>query len=159
MLPYPGGRHPRVGFLDGALAPQRETKVSVFLPWDDGRSYVVVDVPEAVWSNLGLTYLAHTHIPTVWDQQGIRLPRLEWRRCDDGSLEIGSRVAERNRFRHAGGAGTPASAHGPVAEERHLPAADRAAAQVCVMLQAAAGFSAQTGTNKVVRRSRRRRAE
>src|SRR5690606_30640002 len=57
ITPYPGGRHPRIGFLEGALAPQRETKVSVFTPWDPG-SYVVVDVPEAIWSNLGLTYLA-----------------------------------------------------------------------------------------------------
>ncbi len=24
VLPYPGGRHPRIGFLDGAVAPQRE---------------------------------------------------------------------------------------------------------------------------------------
>jgi hypothetical protein len=47
VLPYPGGRHPRIGFLDGAVRPQRETKVSVFTPWDD-RSYVVVDVPEAI---------------------------------------------------------------------------------------------------------------
>ena len=34
MLPYPGGRHPRLGFLDGAIRPQRETKVSVFAPWE-----------------------------------------------------------------------------------------------------------------------------
>ena len=33
VLPYPGGRHPRIGFLDGAIDPQRETKVSVFTPW------------------------------------------------------------------------------------------------------------------------------
>ncbi len=68
-LPYPGGRHPHLGFLDGAGRPQRETKVSVFAPWDDS-SYVVVDVPEAIFSNLGLTYLAHTHIPTIWGHCG-----------------------------------------------------------------------------------------
>ena len=67
VLPYPGGRHPRIGFLEGAVRPQRETKISVFTPWDDA-SYVVADVPEAIWSNLGLTYLAHTHVPTVWTQ-------------------------------------------------------------------------------------------
>jgi hypothetical protein len=33
VLPYPGGRHPRVGFLDGAIDPQRGTKASVFAPW------------------------------------------------------------------------------------------------------------------------------
>src|SRR5262245_13149320 len=26
VLPYPGGRHPRIGFLEGAVRPQRETK-------------------------------------------------------------------------------------------------------------------------------------
>ncbi len=74
VLPYPGGRHPRIGFLEGAIDPQRETKISVFTPWDE-QSYVVVDVPEAIWSNLGLIYLAHTHVATIWDQQGVTLPR------------------------------------------------------------------------------------
>ncbi|MFN0069248.1 MAG: hypothetical protein ACKVYV_16630 [Limisphaerales bacterium] len=85
VLPYPGGRHPRTGFLDGAVNPQRETKVSVFTPWDD-TAHVVADVPEAIWSNLGLTYLAHTHIDTIWSARGVTLPRLEWRRDLDGSL-------------------------------------------------------------------------
>ena len=31
VLPYPGGRHPRIGFLDGAIRPQRETKFTRFL--------------------------------------------------------------------------------------------------------------------------------
>src|SRR4029453_2917811 len=86
VLPYPGGRPPRIGFLDGAIRPQRETKVSVFTPWDDA-SYVVVDVPEAIWSNLGLTYLAHTHVPTIWTKQNIELPRLEWNRRTDGTFD------------------------------------------------------------------------
>src|SRR5256712_2294538 len=85
VLPYPGGRHPRIGFLEGAINPQRETKLSVFTPWDE-ESYVVVDVPEAIWSNLGLTYLAHTHVPTLWTGQKIELERLEWSRRVDGSL-------------------------------------------------------------------------
>ena len=100
VLPYPGGRHPRRGFLDGAIDPQRETKVSVFAPWKDG-GYAVVDVPEAIFSNLGLTYLAHEHIPTIWTQEGIRLPRLEWEETDAGltferklpnGISFGSRV-------------------------------------------------------------------
>src|SRR5262249_32119292 len=45
VLPYPGGRHPRISFRDGAIRPQRETKVSVFAPWADG-GYAVSDVPE-----------------------------------------------------------------------------------------------------------------
>lgn len=81
LRPYPGGRHPRRGFLDGAIDPQRETKVSVFAPWAEG-GYVVIDVPEAIFSNLGLIYLAHTHVPTIWDKQSIDLPRLEWSQAD-----------------------------------------------------------------------------
>jgi hypothetical protein len=86
-LPYPGGRHPRIGFLEGAIDPQRETKFSAFAPWD-ANSYVVVDVPEAIWSNLGLTYLAHTHIDTIWTKQDIELPKLEWSRHPNGALDI-----------------------------------------------------------------------
>ncbi len=77
VLPYPGGRHPRIGFLDGAIRPQRETKISIFPPWQDC-GYVVVDVPEAIFSTLGLTYLAHTHIPTIWDEQNKPLAKQEW---------------------------------------------------------------------------------
>ena len=85
VLPYPGGRHPRIGFLDGAVDPQRETKFSVFTPWDP-TSYVVVDLPEAIWSNLGLTYLAHTHVPTIWTNQNVKLKPQEWVRAKDESL-------------------------------------------------------------------------
>src|SRR5262249_5309985 len=87
VLPHPGGRHPRLGFLDGAVRPQRETKISVFTPWDEA-SYVVADIPEAIWSNLGLTYLAHTHVPTIWTKQNIELERLEWKQNANGTLEM-----------------------------------------------------------------------
>jgi peptidoglycan/xylan/chitin deacetylase (PgdA/CDA1 family) len=89
VLPYPGGRHPRIGFLDGAIRPQRETKVSIFTPWDE-TAYVVADIPEAIWNEPDgrreLFYLAHTHIPTMWDRQGIELPRREWEREASGLL-------------------------------------------------------------------------
>src|SRR5439155_6199172 len=89
VLPYPGGRHPRIGFRDGAIRPQRETKASVFAPWADG-GYVVADVPEAVWwersGQRELLYLAHTHVPTTWDKQGVTLDRLEWTFAEKGVL-------------------------------------------------------------------------
>src|SRR5262245_30865064 len=44
VLPYPGVRHPRIGFLEGAIDPHRDTKASLFLPWG---GYVVIDFPEA----------------------------------------------------------------------------------------------------------------
>jgi len=150
VLPYPGGRHPRAGFLEGAIHPQRDTKFSVFTPWDD-RSYVVADIPEAIWSNLGLTYLAHEHIPTVWTAQGRQLEPLEWREEAGGALVMERRLPNGLEF------GT-----------RVLPAPDAVRMecwirngttepltglrfQNCVMLKAAAGFHAQTGANKVLR--------
>ncbi|MHC4780758.1 MAG: hypothetical protein ACYTFG_19475 [Planctomycetota bacterium] len=87
-LPYPGGRHPRIGFLEGAIDPQRETKVSVFAPWDEGRDYVVVDVPEAIRWQHGILYLAHTHVPTAWTEKGIELEPTEWVREKDGVLRM-----------------------------------------------------------------------
>lgn len=97
VLPYPGGRHPRITFLEGAVEPQRETKVSVFLPWAP-REYVVCDVPEAIWSNLGLTYLAHTHVETVWEKEEIALEPLEWTRNEDGTFTMERTLPNGIRF-------------------------------------------------------------
>ena len=148
VLPYPGGRHPRIGFLDGAVRPQRETKISVFTPWDDA-SYVVVDVPEAIWSNLGLTYLAHTHIPTVFDKQGIKLPPLEWNRRANGTLDIERSLPNGIAFGAKIVPGTEA-----VRMELWLTNGTEAAlsdlrVQTCVMLKGAAGFAALANANKV----------
>jgi len=100
-LPYPGGRHPRIGFLDGAIRPQRDTKVSVFAPWND-YDYFVLDLPEAIRRNderrHGLLYLAHTHVDTMWTKQGIPLEALEWQRQADGSLVMERTLPNRVRF-------------------------------------------------------------
>jgi predicted amidohydrolase len=150
ILPYPGGRHPRIGFLDGALMPQRETKVSVFTPWDDA-SYVVVDLPEAIFSNLGLTYLAHTQVPTLWDRQGITLPGREWNRHADGTLDNERTLPNGIAF---GAQVTPT----PTEVRMELWLRDGTKekltglrVQICVMLGRARGFTAQTATNKVFR--------
>jgi hypothetical protein len=148
VLPYPGGRHPRIGFLEGAIDPQRETKFSVFTPWDPS-SYVVVDVPEAIWSNLGLTYLAHTHIDTIWTKQGIELPKLEWNRRRDGSLDIERTLPNGIAF------GVKAV---PTKEAVRMEMWLRNGTgqkltdlrvQICVMPKMAAGFAGQTNENKV----------
>jgi hypothetical protein len=148
VLPYPGGRHPRIGFLDGAVRPQRETKISVFTPWDD-KSYVVVDVPEAIWSNLGLTYLAHTHVPTIWTMQNIELPRLEWNRREDGTLDIERKLPNGIAFGSGIKPGRDA-----VRMELWLTNGTKERltdlrVQNCVMLKGAAGFAEQTNANKV----------
>jgi hypothetical protein len=148
VLPYPGGRHPRTGFLEGAINPQRETKVSVFTPWDDS-SYVVVDVPEAIWSNLGLTYLAHTHVPTIWTKQSIELEPLEWNRQSDYSLDIERTLPNGISF---GAKVLPAKnaarfhlwlKNGTKETLRDLRV------QNCVMLKGAKDFAQQTNENKV----------
>jgi len=147
VAPYPGGRHPRMGFLEGALDPQRDTKVTVFTPWDP-TSYVVLDVPEAIWSNLGLTYLAHTHIDTIWDQQGVTLPKLEWTRHQDGSLTNERTLPNGIAF------GAKVIPHDESVEmELWLKnGTDQTLTdlriQNCVMLKGAAGFNAQSNWNK-----------
>lgn len=148
MLPYPGGRHPRIGFLEGAINPQRETKLSVFCPWDP-QSYVVMDVPEAIWSNLGLTYLAHTHIDTIWDKAGQKLQRLEWQLRPDGSYVMERRLPNGIVF------GTRA-----VARDNHIEmdmwlknntaeTLKDLRVQNCVMLKGAMDFDQQTNDNKL----------
>lgn len=151
VLPYPGGRHPRIGFLEGAVKPQRETKISVFTPWHDS-GYVVVDVPEAIWSNLGLTYLAHTHVPTVWTKQNIELPKLEWNRRQDGTLDHQRKLPNGIEF------GTRIT---PTQEAVHMElwlkngsneTLSDLRVQNCVMLKNAHGFSLQTSENKVFKK-------
>jgi hypothetical protein len=147
VLPYPGGRHPRIGFLDGAIRPQRETKLSVFTPWEPD-SYVVLDVPEAIWSNLGLTYLAHTHIPTIWDQRDIRLPKQEWEVTDDGvfvsertlpnGIRFGTKV--RSTIDHLQMEMWLTNGTGETLSDLRV--------QNCVMLKQARGFEQQTNDNK-----------
>jgi peptidoglycan/xylan/chitin deacetylase (PgdA/CDA1 family) len=155
ILPFPGGRHPRVGFLDGAIRPQRETKVSVFAPWADG-GYAVADVPEAVWhfSNTDqrkLLYLAHTHVPTIWDEQSVHLAPLEWKQTSNGRFEVARTFPNRvtmsssvapekdgTRFEFAITNGS----------ETTLRGLD---IQMCVMLKSLTGFDEQTNENKVFR--------
>ncbi|MFO0928578.1 MAG: hypothetical protein U0736_16405 [Gemmataceae bacterium] len=153
VLPYPGGRHPRIGFRDGAVRPQRETKASVFAPWAGG-GYAVADVPEAVWfepdaGKPALLYLAHTHVPTVWDRQKVTLPRLEWTRHADGALALQrplpnkavlsatvtpGRDGVRMRFGVRNGTDRPLTG---------------LRVQMCVMLAGLTGFERQTNDNKV----------
>lgn len=149
ILPYPGGRHPRIGFLDGAVNPQRETKISVFTPWEDGLGYVVADIPEAVFSNLGLTYLAHTHVPTIWDAKKVKLPRLEWRNLDKGGLTI-ERPLPNGIVLGAQAQPGPDAVRMELWLKNGTP--DKLTGlrvQNCVMLKGAPGFTKQTNDNKL----------
>ncbi len=153
VLPYPGGRHPRIGFRDGAIRPQRETKVSVFTPWADG-GYVVADTPEAIWAatedGRELLYLAHTHVPTKWSKQGVDLEPLEWQSNEDGTLEVERRLPNGVVF---GAKVVPVNdgvlmdlwiRNGTTAKLTGLRV------QHCVMLKDAVGFSDLTIENKLL---------
>lgn len=155
VLPYPGGRHPRIGFLDGAIRPQRETKVSIFTPWNDGDEagdYVVVDVPEAIWMNVEngreLLYLAHTHVPTVWDKQAIDLPPREWTEYAHGQLTVERELPNGVAF----GAVVEPQEDGVAMELWLRNGTDETLTglrvQNCVMLKAAAGFADLDNANK-----------
>lgn len=141
MLPYPGGRHPRVGFLDGAVNPRRETKLSVFAPWG---GYAVVDVPEAIWEGGELIWLAHEHIPTRWDKRAIALARGEWERRKDGTLLLERRLPDGITF----GARATATPEALLMELWLKNDSARTLTglrvQNCVLLRGLPGFEAQT---------------
>jgi hypothetical protein len=145
LLPYPGGRHPRIGFLDGAIDPHRDTKCSVFLP---GGGYIVIDVPEAVWCEKELVYLAHTHLPTKWGNQGITLDRIDWTREADGVLTSRRTLPDGLAFSvrvEPDKDGARMELHLRNGTGRKLTGL---MVQVCVMLKGAPGFNAQTRDNK-----------
>lgn len=148
VLPYPGGRHPRIGFLEGAIEPQRETKFSVFTPWDP-ESYVVVDLPEAIWSNLGLAYLAHTHVPTIWSKQDIKLPVLEWKRHTDGTLESMREMPNGVSFGAKVVPGRNAVRMELWLRNGSAVSLSDLRVQNCVMLKGASGFNQLTNSNKI----------
>ncbi|MCE9562161.1 MAG: polysaccharide deacetylase family protein [Planctomycetes bacterium] len=153
VLPYPGGRHPRTGFRDGAIRPQRETKASVFAPWADG-GYAVADVPEAVWFEPApkkpeLLYLAHTHVPTTWDRQKVTLDPLEWTRNKDGSLTLERTLPNKVTLASKVVPGKD----GVRMEFRVTNGSDQKLTglrvQMCVMLAGLTGFDKLTNENKV----------
>jgi len=148
VLPYPGGRHPRIGFLEGAIRPQRETKVSVFTPWDPS-SYVVADVPEAIRWQEGILYLAHTHVDTAWTLKNVELEPLEWQRHDDGRYELRRELPNGVSF---GTIVTPRP--DSVRMEMWLTngsdeTLENLNVQNCIMLKGAEGFTQQSNENKV----------
>lgn len=160
VLPYPGGRHPRIGFLDGAVAPQRETKVSVFAPWDD-ESYVVADIPEAIWWNRQapetkdrggreLLYLAHTHIATHWTRKDIDLEPTEWKQIGESSWEMERRLPNGVEF----GACVKSYLDHVKMEQwitnRTKETLTGLRVQNCVMLKGAKGFDDRDNANKTL---------
>jgi peptidoglycan/xylan/chitin deacetylase (PgdA/CDA1 family) len=144
VLPYPGGRHPRAGFLEGAIDPLRGTKLSFLLA---SGGYIVVDLPEAIFSDLGLTFLAHTHVPTIWNRDNLVIENVDWIRESDGGL--------RSHWKLPNGIEFGASAKYSDDLEMKLWLRNGTArpltglrTQICVLLKEATGYSAATNDNK-----------
>jgi hypothetical protein len=149
ILPYPGGRHPRIGFLEGMIDSMRGTKLSIFLPWDKSQ-YVILDLPEALFCQLGVTFLGHTHVPTIWDNKKINIENSDWSVTDSGvyenswnlpnGMDIGATVTplrdsiEMELVVHNGSDVDMEFING----------------QVCIMLKGATEFDLQTKDNKIL---------
>ena len=109
-----------------------------------------MDIPKAIWSNLGLTCLAHTHIPTFWNEQSIALEPTEWTRHPDHSLSMERLLPNGISF------GTHvAGAHGGLIMDMSLrneseAALDDLRVQNFVMFRELAGFDVQTNDNKLL---------
>ncbi len=146
VLPYPGGRHPRIAFLDGAIAPHRGTKASIFSPWSDG-GYVVLDVPEAIWHEGELIYLAHTHIPTFWDKQNVRIENIDWVRSETG-LHFERELPNAVKFGVKLSPGENLVEVDLWLENGTEETLTGLRSQVCVMLKEMPGFALQTNDNK-----------
>jgi peptidoglycan/xylan/chitin deacetylase (PgdA/CDA1 family) len=153
VLPYPGGRHPRTGFRDGAIRPQRETKASIFAPWPD-EGYAVADLPEAVWFEPApkrpeLLYLAHTHIPTTWDRKKIALEPMEWTRHRDGSLSLERTLPNKVVLAAKVVPGADGVRMEFAVSNGSTETLTGLRVQMCVMLAGLKGFDGLTNDNKV----------
>ena len=154
IAPYPGRLHPRIGFLEGAVNPLRGTKAMAFLPWDP-ESYVVIDVPEAIFAGKQLRFLAHTHIPTHWDERNVIVEDRDWERTAAGGLRSRWVLPDKLKI----GATVEPASDGSIAMELSLrngtPEALRELrSQVCVMFKFARGFAEQSNGNKTFEKSR-----
>ena len=152
LLPYPGGRHPRIGFRDGEFRPQRETKLSLFTPWDP-TSYVVIDVPEAIWHHRGedrqLLYLAHEDIPTRWDLEGKSIEKNEWQLVGDRNYKMEKQLPNGAVIRVEGWVEQHGVRMRLTLVNQSAEVLSGLVVQNCVMLGEAAGFNSQTNENKI----------
>ena len=109
----------------------------------------LVDLPEAIFSNLGLLFLAHTHIPTIWNAQNKVIDNVDWERLPNGGLRSSWKLPEAASF--------GASVH-PERDEVKMElwlrnesasALTGLRTQICVLLKGASSFNAQTMDNKI----------
>jgi hypothetical protein len=117
-----------------------------------------VDLPEAIFSNLGLLFLAHTDLPTVWNDKNMVLENIDWERGPDGSLSSQRTLPNSVTF---GANIRPGENHVDLelwlrnfsgADLTGMDASAGLATQICVMLKGAPEFTALTNDNKILRK-------
>jgi hypothetical protein len=108
---------------------------------------VVIDLPEAIFSDHGLLFLAHTHVPTIWNDKNVIIENVDWVR--DGS-------GLRSEWTLPNQIGFGASIV-PVEDRIEMELwlrngtaepLSKLRTQICVLLKGAAGFNQQTDSNK-----------
>jgi hypothetical protein len=111
----------------------------------------VVDLPEAIFFQRGLLYLAHTHIPTAWDKQNVIITNIDWTRELDGSLRhewvLPNKVAFGATMQPKAGAVDMELWLRNGSEEKLTGLR----VQICGHLKGAPDFNNQTETNKLFR--------
>jgi hypothetical protein len=109
---------------------------------------VIVDLPEAIFSNLGLLFLAHTHVPTIWNDQNVIIPNTDWMRDPDGSLHMVCSLPNGVRFGSSIRPGRGCADLEVWLENGTSEPLTGLRTQVCVMLKGATGFNALTQERK-----------
>ncbi|MEM7202687.1 MAG: hypothetical protein AAF628_20635 [Planctomycetota bacterium] len=92
VLPWPGGRAVSYRILNPTR--RRESKLSVFAPWEPAR-YALLDLPEGLWSDHGLLDLAHEDEMVDRGGNDLRSERhkLEWDREAPGVYSLHRELA------------------------------------------------------------------
>ena len=111
---------------------------------------MVVDVPEAVWSSLGLTYLAHAHVQTIWERDGIQLEPVEWSARADGSWQMLRSLPNGIAMGVRARAGRDHVAFRWWVRNGTSNTLGNVHAQVCTMLGRAPGFESSSSGSKVM---------
>jgi len=144
--PYPGG-YPRVTKDELCVDPRPDHKLAVYLPWKNS-GYIVVDIPEVIFSNIGVLFLGHKHIPTIWTEKNVELETVNWQRLENGSMKYVRRLPNRVIF----GATAVPTKDGVDMElflengtEEKLTGLRT---QICVLLKEAKEFNQLTNDNK-----------
>jgi hypothetical protein len=145
VLPYPGGRPVRIGFREGAINPLRGTKASVFLPTG---GYAVIDLPEAIFSGQELLFLAHTHVPTIWNDRNVIIENSDWDRRPDGGLSSRWTLPNGVSFGAEMNPGDREVAMKLWLRNGTDRPLSKLRTQICLLLKEARGLNVQTNDNK-----------